>query len=440
MSVKSDYLGRSFDEILRANKGMGRGFDLLRLALATLILMSHTSGIIGTSGALTAILNRVFHVHSQVEHAVMGAIETGLGTDGLHEQALTGLGRPITLAYLPMFFALSGFLVTGSALRTNRLITFLSLRVLRLLPALLVEVTLSAVILGGLFTTLPLREYFSSDGFFYYFYNVVGDVHMYLPGVFETTSRISAVNANLWTLPWELYCYILMSSIIITSVLNRRLIISCIYVVLTVALLFSSLVYDYQVVPAKLAGPSLVFYFITGMMIYLWRDWVRYKIILFVPAVVFCYVLMMSPRTVFLYPIALTYVTVFIGLSPIPQFKFLKSGDYSYGIYLYGMPVTQALIATFPTLKGNLFLAVLAALTTTLAFAVFSWHGVEKHFLKLKRFISFSSSKITSTLHPNFWTSTKHYENDLSSAIVTGATKPSSGIAEPSILPQKTER
>ena len=51
-----------------------------------------------------------------------------------------------------MFFALSGFLVTGSALRTGRLVPFLGLRVLRLLPALFVEVTLSAIILGGIFT------------------------------------------------------------------------------------------------------------------------------------------------------------------------------------------------------------------------------------------------------------------------------------------------
>ena len=85
---------------------------------------------------------------------------------------------------LPMFFALSGFLVAGSLDRCRTLVSFFGLRVLRIVPALAVEVTLSALIFGPLLTSLPLREYFGSPVFFSYFLNMLGDIHFLLPGLF----------------------------------------------------------------------------------------------------------------------------------------------------------------------------------------------------------------------------------------------------------------
>jgi peptidoglycan/LPS O-acetylase OafA/YrhL len=76
-----------------------------------------------------------------------------------------------------MFFALSGFLVTGSAIRTRSVRTFLTFRFLRIFPALATEVTLSAVILGPLLTTLPLKDYVSD----HHFWNIS-----------ETSSAVSA--------------------------------------------------------------------------------------------------------------------------------------------------------------------------------------------------------------------------------------------------------
>jgi hypothetical protein len=90
--------------------------------LAILILLTHCSWLVGTSGVLTSILNSIFHLSPENVSRLAQAI-TPIENDPIVHQ-LTGLGRPITLSYLPMFFALSGFLVTGSALRTRRLIPF----------------------------------------------------------------------------------------------------------------------------------------------------------------------------------------------------------------------------------------------------------------------------------------------------------------------------
>jgi peptidoglycan/LPS O-acetylase OafA/YrhL len=78
----------------------------------------------------------------------------------------------------------------------------------------------------------------------------------------------------------------------------------------------------------------------------------------------------------------------------------LQSGDYSYGIYLYGFPVTQAMVASLAILHKNFALAGPLVLLATFAFAALSWHGIEKHCLKLKRYIAPKSAKIAETLHP----------------------------------------
>jgi peptidoglycan/LPS O-acetylase OafA/YrhL len=390
------YRGKTFQAILDDSGGAGRGFDLLRLALSVLILLTHCSWIVGTSGTTAAIMNLIFHVNPQTAARLAQATRT-VNDPGVHQ--LTGLARPIMLSYLPMFFALSGFLVTGSALRTRRLIPFLGLRVLRLLPALFVEVTLSAIILGGIFTHLRLSQYYSSPMFWGYFLNVVGDIHFNLPGVF-TNNNTDIVNSNLWTLPWELQCYIVMSCMIVTGIVYQRKVLSILFGVATAVLLYASLAHGFQVVPAQVEGPTLVYYFVAGVLAFLWRDKIVFHELLFFIAAGTCYVLMLSAKMVFVYPVLLTYITVFIGLFPFPKFSLIKSGDYSYGIYLYGFPVSQALVAGFPGLNHNLAVAAPLAVLATGAFAALSWHGIEKHCLKLKRYIAPKSAKIAAVLHP----------------------------------------
>ena len=46
----------------------------------------------------------------------------------------------------------------------------------------------------------------------------------------------------------------------------------------------------------------------------------------------------------------------------LPKVPFLSSGDYSYGIYLYGFPFTQALVAMHPVFRGSGLLTAVVAL------------------------------------------------------------------------------
>ena len=138
-------------ERLDGFKGIGPGFDHLRIGLALAILTWHSFGLsYGTAWVST------------VPHFVLDFLAI----------------------LLPMFFGLSGFLVMGSALRTNDARTFITFRILRILPALFVEVMLSAVVLGGFVTTLSLKQYYTDPQFIEYFGLLMGSIKYWLPGVF----------------------------------------------------------------------------------------------------------------------------------------------------------------------------------------------------------------------------------------------------------------
>ena len=79
------------------------------------------------------------------------------GDAGVMPVAARALADPI----LPGFFAISGFLVAGSLAHSASLAEFMALRLLRIMPALIVVVLATALLLGPLLTTLSVREYFS---------------------------------------------------------------------------------------------------------------------------------------------------------------------------------------------------------------------------------------------------------------------------------------
>jgi peptidoglycan/LPS O-acetylase OafA/YrhL len=353
--------GKTFSSILDANKGVGPGFDTLRILLAFAIFWGHAKSIAG---------GHPLHVDSLA---------------ALHAGNWEGPRRPMQVAYVPAFFALSGFLVTGSALRLRQTSTFLLFRGFRIFPALLVEVTLSALILGGAFTTLSPGAYFTSAGLFRYFGNVVGWITFYLPGVFTKNPWAGVVNVNLWTLPAEFDCYLGTAVLMATGIFFNRRIVSAVFVLVTLVFAFLNISTDFAVSPMTMAPIAVTYYFFVGVMFFHWRERVNYSAWLFLGSCLAAYPLLYWHHTVFLAPVFLTYATLFIGMSAIPKIALISRGDYSYGIYLYGFPITQALVAAIPSLHGRGWSTLALAAIVTAAFAAFSWHVVEKPALGLRK-------------------------------------------------------
>jgi peptidoglycan/LPS O-acetylase OafA/YrhL len=163
----------TIEQKMRQAGGATTGFDYLRIILAVAVVLWHSLETSYSDGTSVRVW----------------------------EQA-----RGFLSLILPAFFALSGFLVCGSLLRTKSFFVFAAHRALRLLPALSVEILLSAILLGPLLTTFELGAYFRSPTFWSYFLNIVGDIHYELPGLFLTNPKAEIVNRSLWTIPFELEC------------------------------------------------------------------------------------------------------------------------------------------------------------------------------------------------------------------------------------------
>ena len=340
--------GPSVQEVLDQNGGSFPGFDTFRVGLSLSVVL----------------------VHSCI-------LSYGIaGSQALLEPPLLSF----MLSILPLFFALSGFLVAGSALRLRNTGAFLLFRVLRIVPALLVEVIISTLILGPLLTSLPLREYFSDPDFFSYFANITGRFRFALPGMFEGLPVDRIVNGNLWTLRPEFHCYLLMSLLMLSRVAYSRVMITILWSVASIAIAFYNQATG-ELAPGGYFGPTLLVYsFATGVVAFHWRDRIRLNIILAVISGTCAYVLLRVPQNALFSIPALTYLMVWIGAQRLPRI----SGDYSYGVYLFSYPIQQTLVGTFPSLR-EWWLLFPAAATIALLIAALSWHFVEMPALRLKK-------------------------------------------------------
>ncbi|MDD2875833.1 MAG: acyltransferase [Acidiphilium sp.] len=310
--------------------------------------------------------------------------------------------RPIVRMILPAFFALSGFLVAGSLERSKTLFMFLGLRVLRIYPALAVEVLLSAFILGPLLTTLPLHTYFSDPQYFLYLRNVLGDVHFYLPGMFEHNPLPNIVNGQLWTIPFELGCYITLAGIALLGVKRHRILGPIFVVLVTFTYLLVTLYRHHGVivpVPGAINGALLIATFLSGVSIYMYRD-----VLPFTPTsglisgVLSVALLGFVPSGDFLAPVPAAYFTVYLGLMN-PSRRFLFGGDYSYGIFLYGFAIQQTIVYAVP--YGDFWpVNILLSIPTVILFAAVSWHFVEKPAQRLRSVLKIGEGKILSWRQP----------------------------------------
>lgn len=320
------------------------GFDYMRLILATGVIYAHAMMLTGTATPWPAALNFV---------------------QGL-----------VIVLIVPMFFALSGFLVAGSLERTRTLVSFLGLRVFRIMPALNVEVMLSALILGSLFTTLPLREYFSHSLFYNYFWNMLGHVQYHLPGVYES-NPLTSVNGQMWTVPYELVCYVILSLLAVAGIFkNRRWLLG-----------FMALYYAGQIANTVLrpnpgyggaGGSTIVMAFIAGLLVYRYRDRLQWSLSMAAAALALTASLIcLVPNGIRFTALPVAYFTAYLGLLNPPRNSVVLSGDYSYGMYLYAYPIQQAVVALFPDHR-NWYFNLAVSLPLAVAFAAFSWWCIEK--------------------------------------------------------------
>jgi peptidoglycan/LPS O-acetylase OafA/YrhL len=342
----------TLDARLTAASNRPSGFDYMRLVLATLVVCSHT-------------------------------IDVCYGTEFTYS-VWRGPARPFFAIILPMFFALSGFLVAGSFERCKTIVSFGGLRVLRLMPALAVDTVLGALLLGPIFTALPLADYFSQPGFLKYFLNITGIIHYFLPGVFANNPWPNYVNQQLWTLPFEMICYAGLVALSFLGIAQRPSLFLISAVVANVLIFVANKIVFKTPHSFMFLGSLLVQCFLFGIAAHLFRRKIIWSKALFFVSAAATFACLAIPGFDYLAPLPATYVTVYLGLLQPKRNRLIMSGDYSYGIFLYGFPVQQAVVAALGHGGQYWYTNMLVSLPVTFALAVLSWWCVEKPALRLK--------------------------------------------------------
>jgi peptidoglycan/LPS O-acetylase OafA/YrhL len=262
------------------------------------------------------------------------------------------------------------------------------LRAIRIVPALAVETLLSAIILGPLLTTHAIRSYFTDPLFFKYLCNIVGWIHYRLPGLFLSNPVSDRVNGQLWTVPWELWCYLALIVAALSRSVRVRALFLTATVIATLALFgIEVLIRHGHMDPENgVAAPALLMAFLSAVSIYLYRDNLPWNGWGAAACGLVVLVLFLVPGGDYLVGFPVAYVTIYLGLLNPEKIGILKGADYSYGLYIYHYVIQQAFVFMLPAARHWYFVFPVSFILGSV-FAGFSWHTIEKPALRSRKYL-----------------------------------------------------
>lgn len=293
-----------------------------------------------------------------------------------HSFAVLGLPQPEALGWdlgshaVHAFFAVSGYLIVGSYMRSPNILQFTLNRALRIVPALLVAYVFGRVLFEwyGQYdgNPLPLRR-----------------------------------NNSLWTIPWEITCYAACATAGVTGLLHRdryNVLFASVWI-----MVFASLGSDDE---AYLLILPMLLSFLTGGFVAVYEREINMRLAASIGACLLAGLLLdrwlgILPRMLYFVPeiseahiatiqqwpvvVSMAFCVIYLGKYAPPRLVWRE--DYSYGVYLFAWPTQQVVVATSLStgLTLNPYSLSVAAALLTFCTAVLSWHLIEKPALRLKR-------------------------------------------------------
>jgi peptidoglycan/LPS O-acetylase OafA/YrhL len=309
---------------------------------------------------------------------------------GVTEPLRDSLGMTMGSFAVDIFFIASGFLVTGSLLKRQNLIEFCWARLLRIYPALLVVLLLTVLVLGPVFTTLPLQQYFANKVVYIYLVKnllLVAGTNFVLPGVFEDNPYPGAVNGSLWTMPYEVRMYLILAVCWLALRMGRHFRVKALTMTILACTAIAGVVMLAEYLTSAATGQfeRLFFMFFCGASYYVCRKKIELKRPIFYALLLALLVGAAWGKQPFfiIYTLSVAYLLFYIAYVPGGMLRrYNLVGDYSYGTYLYAFPVQQAIAALLP--ECSLATMILLSSVVTLILAALSWHQIEQRALSLK--------------------------------------------------------
>jgi peptidoglycan/LPS O-acetylase OafA/YrhL len=339
-------------------------FDFIRLFLALAVVVYHSTlyyeGVVTPDWAYYPISGWKFN-------------QTHLGEIAVHG-----------------FFVISGFLITASMLRSVTVGDFFKKRFVRLYPGFITAIFLTAFAFAPLmaifqgkinFGSLQNWSLLTKEALTYFFRNMFVEIQVKSVPLVQPWD----INGSLWTLWQELRAYALVAFLFAIGWLQKRNIVlgialatNLLYFACTKILhlrdIFDTIFYDFRFL-------SLIVYFLSGVIFYLYFDKIKWNWRLFIFSILGIIVGVAGNIGGLLFPVCGGYAILFLSqIIPIRDLS-KRIGDYSYGVYIYSTPIQLAMFYSGYFKSGMLIYTIVAIILSLFA-GFLSWNFVEKRFLK----------------------------------------------------------
>lgn len=327
-------------------------YDLLRLMLALAVIVSHATPV-------------------------------GLGRGA--QEPLSSFFKGTTLGDVAVggFFAVSGFLVTGSW-RKSTPFNYLQKRAGRILPGFVTACAITVLLACA--TSLNRTDTIACTSWWGVIATTVTLRRPVVCMAYSVNPYLSETNASLWTIKFEVGCYVATALLGLSGLLlaKRRSAVALLFVGLVIAgvMLDGS---SFDKAPVGYAVRLATFY-AAGMFVYCFRDILPRSQLLTILCVVLIALSSLDRHLVLIVlPSAGVYLMfrfVYTDRIFVPNLR-KNVGDLSYGLYLYGWPVAQSVIVLIGVKTLGVWQLAFVSILACLPIAYVSWHCVERPFLAL---------------------------------------------------------
>lgn len=334
-------------------------FDALRLAMALMVIWSHS-----------------FAIHTGSEQREWFSLL-------LHRAYNAGnIG-------VMAFFVISGFLITQSYERSRSTLSYFVKRVRRIYPGYMVATTISGLLFIPFIA--PTAHVTALDWLVTIAMNLLLQGYSPAPDVLGRHDfGLASINGALWSIPYEFWCYIgvaLLGTVLLLK--NGRFLLFCLgaFVVAHLSSDFVAAI-PWPGTANRIFGQLYLWTtmapcFILGMLVYRYRTMLpRSRALLaglLIASIGACWIHHDFGYIVFLPSLA--YAIFYVSFADnVPLHNAARFGDFSYGTYLYGFLIQKVLQFTIAR-SWNLAEFFAASIVLSLLAGVLSWHLVEKWFL-----------------------------------------------------------
>lgn len=320
-----------------------------------------------------------------------------------HMYVLLGMQAPrlfcneINAIGFKILMIMSGYMITKSYLSDSSLINYMIKRCFRIFPALIFYTVIMTLIIGPFFTTYGVKDYYANSITWAYLKNIFLQPTYMLTGLFENNIYPYAVNGSLWALPVEFSLYIV--TCVVLRLFSKEKNQKIIWIVMAIVVILLQIVH-LEFYPSKyfvlfgtdwVSALNIYPYFLIGgfFSVVNLKKYCNLQLasLMLLVGVSLSFNKMWIME--FLLMLVMPYFIISLGEAVNPIFsKCFRNIDLSYGMFLWGFPVQQALIYII-YVKNNIVLSAnkyfVLSTVVTLLFAVVTWYCVEKPISKVMK-------------------------------------------------------